>query len=127
MPNKDSAELRELLHDFGHEYEWPYRFILDVNRSPSDQQDEARKALVAEYLPQFAQHAQVAVEQRHLDAINELTELCMYLVPKSNAWEKCHEQINTHLKEYQNLKYGTNFEEKNKKYLEQLEQRKKEK
>jgi len=71
MTTKDSAELRELLHEFGREYEWPYRFMPDMDRSPADQQSEAREALVNEFLPKLKAHtaAQVAatrVDEREL-------------------------------------------------------------
>ena len=42
-----AARLDKLLADFGHEYEWPYRFMSNT-KPPADQQLEAQKQLRAE-------------------------------------------------------------------------------
>ena len=42
-----AARLDKLLADFGHEYEWPYRFMSNA-KPPADQQLEAQKQLRAE-------------------------------------------------------------------------------
>lgn len=46
-PTKSSGELEEILHDFGSQYEWPYGYMHDRERSPADQQKEARAELTA--------------------------------------------------------------------------------
>ena len=42
-----ASRLDKLLADFGHEYDWPYRFMSN-SKPPADQQLEAQKQLRAE-------------------------------------------------------------------------------
>jgi hypothetical protein len=56
------------------------------------------------------------VGERELTVLDQLADLCMYLAPKTEAWDKCHELINVHLEIYQKLKFGKTSKEVNAEY-----------
>lgn len=64
MPaNQPEPSLRERAREFGYEFEWPYRFILDRNRSPADQQHEAQEKLLDEFMATIEAGRDVALRE----------------------------------------------------------------
>lgn len=53
----------------------------------------------------------------HKAVLDELSEICMYLIPKSEAWDKCHAAMHEHLMRYQEITYGTTWDKEMEKHL----------
>jgi predicted RNA-binding protein with EMAP domain len=61
-------KLDEILPAFGKEYEWPYRFMLDNNRSAASQQTEAQSSLLAETKANILQAVAAEIERAEVAA-----------------------------------------------------------
>lgn len=107
----NDGELRKLAEDFGHNFEWPYEFITDVNRSPAEQQAEAQQKLTDRFVAAIA--AQTDAAQRELlervdAAVGENVNVSQYVSPTENyqriGRNKLRTEIRQALPELQHLK-----------------------
>lgn len=83
-------------------------------------------ALKDEYVEEILQLIHARGAEIHKTALDSLADVCMYLVPKSEQWIKCHEKISYHLDQYNLLKYGKTLTQASEEYLAQRQSQLKE-
>ncbi len=74
----NDEELDDILINFGKEYEWPYRFIRNKNRSPADQQSEAQAELLDE--------TKQALKQREHSLVQRVLEEVEIVIGKDDVF-----------------------------------------